>query len=78
MASQKDNVVKLENYFTWTEVFSHDGESSSFQVFVNDHNGNAEFVQMNDEGESVRICLSAKDVSMLVDALTPKNVRKQG
>lgn len=67
--SPKSNVIKLDDYFTWSEIFSHDGVDTGIQFFSNDHTNELEIVQVNDEGESCRICLSAQDTDLLLEAL---------
>lgn len=67
--SPKSNVIKLDDYFTWSEIFSHDGEDNGIQFFSNDHTNELEIVQVNDEGESCRICLSVRDADLLIEAL---------
>lgn len=53
------NVVRLfDTGEEWKQVFSHDGEYSTLQVYVNNISGELEVVQMNDEGEAIRTCLS--------------------
>lgn len=71
----KSNVISLDDYFTWSEIFSHDGENSGIQLFANDHTGEVEIVQVNNEGEACRICISTPDVDLLIEALL--RVRKK-
>ena len=63
-------LIRLSDHFAnWKQVFSHDGENATVQVYVNDATGEVEIVQMNDEGESWRTCLSTVDSVALVESL---------
>jgi len=51
-------VINLRDYKDdWKEVFTTDGPNTTLQVYVNTRTGEAEIVQMNDEGEAIRTTL---------------------
>ena len=54
----------------WKEVITLDSESTSMQVYVNDQTGEAEIVQMNDDGDAIRTTLGSTDAQLLASALT--------
>ena len=63
-------LIRLSDHLAnWKQVFAHDGESATVQLYVNDLTGEVEIVQMNDEGESWRTCLSTTDSVAMVEAL---------
>ena len=67
-----NNVVNLSDYTwnePWRETYSHDGENGTLQTYVNSKTGELEIVQMNDEGECYRSCLSRQDASDLLQSL---------
>ena len=65
----KSNVIKLDDYFTWSEIFSHDGEDAGIQFFSNEYTNELEIAQTNNEGECIRICLSVQDADLLLESL---------
>lgn len=59
-------LIHLCDYrYPWTEVLTVDNECSMIQVYTNNQTGEVEFVQMNDDNESIRTVLSAVDAAML-------------
>jgi len=54
---------------TWKLLFEHSGEFSTLQIYVDERSGEMELVQMNDEGEAIRTCLSSLDSSDLIHSL---------
>lgn len=63
-------VVRISDFINkWNEVFVHDGEHSTLQVYRNDGTGELEIVQMNNEGEAIRTCLSTVDSACLIEAI---------
>ena len=65
------DLIKLEDYkFPWREVFASDGPASTLQIYVNDHTGEAEIVQMNDDDMSIRTCVDAEDAAQIAVVLT--------
>lgn len=70
------NVVNIDDFkASWREAYSLVGEWTTLRVFVNDRTGEAELVQMNDEGEAIRTSLSAVDALLLSTVLTKKVVK---
>ena len=53
----------------WREVFATDGTNSTLQVFANTKTGEAEIVQMDDEGDAIRTTLTTRDFWHLVEVL---------
>jgi len=67
-----NNVVQMKNYQWadhWQETYSHDGENGTLQAHVNSKTGELEIVQMNDDGECYRSCLSAQEAKDLLQSL---------
>jgi hypothetical protein len=63
-------VINLRDYRDeWKEIFATDGQASTLQVYVNFQTGEAEVVQMNDDGEAIRTTLVARDLNHLVEVL---------
>ena len=72
------DVVLLDDWREpWKEVFVIDGSNSSLQVFVNKLTGEAELVQVNDDLESVRTCMSTRDLYELVEVLQKHRIIPQ-
>lgn len=68
-------LIRMEDFkYTWKEVFSCDGSTSTLQVYVDGSTGEAEIVQSNDDGECIRTPLSARDLYDLVDILARKRI----
>ncbi len=66
-------LIKLDDFrYPWKEVMTLDSESSTLQVYVNESTGEAEIVQMNDDGEAIRTQLTAVDAQLLAAALASK------
>lgn len=73
-----DNVISISAYTNpWKEVFSIDSESSTLQIYVNERTGEAEVVQMNDDGAAIRTQLSSVDFSLLMDVMNSKRATKE-
>jgi hypothetical protein len=67
------NVVLLSDYQNpWKEVFTLEREGSTLQVFVHTRTGEAEVVQMNSDGEAIRIPMNATDARLLAAVLVNK------
>jgi len=65
------NLIKLDDYkYPWKEAFALDGPNSTLQVYVNERTGEAEIVQMNDDGEAIRTPLSTEDFYQLSEVTT--------
>ena len=63
-------VIRLDDFrFPWKEVMTVDSDSTTLQVYVNERTGEAEVVQMNDEGEVIRTPLAPVDAQLLSAAL---------
>lgn len=58
-----------DHIYPWKLAFASDAEHSTLQVYVNDRTGEIEIVQMNDEGEAIRTCLSVIDSANLSEAV---------
>lgn len=70
-------VIKLSDFRDkWQEVLTIDDDSSTLQVYINRGTGEAEIVQMNDDGEAIRTQLDAVDASLLGVALAMKKNRR--
>lgn len=70
-------VINLRDYQNpWKEVLTVDDEASTLQVYVNRQTGEAEVVQMNDDGEAIRTQLDPVDAALLGAALAMKKNRK--
>ena len=70
-------LIRLDDYkYPWKEVFSLDGAASTLQVYVNEQTGEAEVVQMNDDGEAIRTEVPAADVDTLVMVLKARCAKK--
>lgn len=55
-------LIKLGDYmYKWKQIASFDGSNSTLQIYMNTSSGEIEIVQMNDEGEAIRTCLSTVD-----------------
>lgn len=64
-------VIRLRRAPHWEEALSIDSHVSTLQLYVlKEGEGQAEIVQLNDDGESIRTTLSAQDVDDLIEALT--------
>ena len=50
-----------DRIYPWKEVFKVETELTTLQVYMNTGTGELEVVQMNDEGEAIRTCLSTVD-----------------
>lgn len=69
-------LIRLADHiYNWRQVYAHDGEQTTLQVYVNEGTGELEIVQMNDEGEAVRTCLSTVDSVGLVESLKMAHMR---
>jgi hypothetical protein len=60
----------------WREVLSVNSDNSTLVVYVDEKSGNAEIVQINDEGDAILTALSAIDRDLLSAALSLKNSKK--
>lgn len=63
--------------YPWKELATIDGPNSTLYVYSNTQTGEAEIVQMNDDGESIRTVLAPEDVAVLQAALALKSKRAQ-
>ena len=68
----KNNVIELKNYKWadhWQDAYALESENGTLQVHVNTKSHELEIVQMNDDGECYRSCLSAQEATDLLMAL---------
>lgn len=71
-------LIKLSDYVNpWKEVLTIDGECSTLQIYVNQLTGEAEVVQMNDDGETIRTLLNKVDALLLAGTLAYKERKAQ-
>ena len=70
------DVIRLADHmYPWKELFKVDSESSTLQVYVNTGTGELEVVQMNDDGEAIRTCLSTVDSVALGAAIAHAHLK---
>lgn len=68
----RDNVIELKHYKWadhWRDAYSIESENGTLQVHVNSKSFELEIVQMNDDGECYRTCLSAQEATDLLMSL---------
>ena len=66
-------VINLEDYkYPWKEVLTLDSDASTLQVYFNEYTNQAEIVQMNDDGDTIRNVLNQEDAVLLSAALVQK------
>jgi hypothetical protein len=64
-------VIKLSDYvMNWRQIFATDSDNSTLQIYVNERTGEFEIVQMNDDGEVIRTCLSTVESVGLSQTMT--------
>ncbi len=56
------DIIRLADHlYPWKQIFACEGECSTLQVYVNEGTGELEVVQMNDDNEAIRTCLTTVD-----------------
>lgn len=69
-------VIRFSDHlYKWKQVFAIDAENATLQVYVNEGTGEVEVVQMNDDGKSIRTCLSTVDSVSLSESLSRAHAR---
>ncbi len=56
-----DLIRLADHIYPWKQVYAIDSANSTLQIYMNEGTGELEVVQMNDEGEAIRTCLSTCD-----------------
>lgn len=54
----------------WQEVFTTDGPNSTLQVYVNKRTGEAEVVQQDKDGDTIRTPMDFQDTVMLLSTVS--------
>lgn len=66
-------LIVLDDYRQqWRKALQVHTDASTLSLFVNDRTGEAEIVQINDEGESISTSISSDIVKLFRKALQPK------
>jgi len=67
-------LIRLADHiYPWKQLYVHDGEHSTLQVYVNESSGELEIVQLNDDNKAIRTCMSREDAAHLIDVLVQHN-----
>ena len=73
------DVINLAAYVDgWKLLFEKDDGCSVLQVFVNVCSGDVEVVQVTDEGESIRSCLTPYDLGRLMSSINASSTKAPG
>ena len=71
-------VISMQDFRNpWKEVLTIDNDGSTLQIYLNERTGEAEVVQMNDDGETIRTQLSETDAILLSAAIAMKSRKAQ-